>query len=231
MKFLFCILLAFCYACPGYAKKYRGESFDYGQIAIIGDSIFAYPLSRRISAYINDKFYLPVRDYSVNGAVLLRENGPYVISKQYYDRVKKDLPFIDTIIMDGGGNDSFAHENDCVRYNCPEMLDKVIDELSNFFDTLKEDGVTNVIFLGYYRPKGIKERLGPFLDAVTERIKTTCDTATLNCVFVDPRAVFEYRARENLIVIDGVHPSSRGASIIANMINRELYKMYPLERQ
>tara|TARA_B100001094_G_C18170624_1_gene794890 strand:- start:1372 stop:2043 length:672 start_codon:yes stop_codon:yes gene_type:complete len=210
-----------------YAEDIPQQYFDEEpSIAIIGDSLFAFPLSRRIGLYLDDIYDRPINDYAINGAVLLDDNGRNVISNQYFSKVRIDLADVDTVIMDGGGNDAFANESECIENLCPGLLEDMIEELNQFLDTLLEDGVRNVIYVGYYHPTGSKVPLIPFLDIATDRMKQACSNAEINCTFIDTRETFRlYGESQRLISFDGLHTSSRGSSVIAEMILEELNKI------
>ena len=227
MKVLSAVIIALLSMSTVYAEDIPQQYFDEEPgIAIIGDSLFAFPLSRRIGLYLDDIYDRPINDYAINGAVLLDDNGRNVISNQYFSKVRIDLADVETVIMDGGGNDAFANESECIENLCPGLLEDMIEELNQFLDTLLEDGVRNVIYVGYYHPTGSKVPLIPFLDIATDRMKQACSNAEINCTFIDTRETFRlYGESQRLISFDGLHTSSRGSSVIAEMILEELNKI------
>lgn len=199
-------------------------------IAIIGDSIFAFPLGKKISRHLQDTYDKPIADYAVNGAVLLEKHGSRntgsVIPRQYTSFVKRDIAGLRILIMDGGGNDVFANERDCIENSCPALQEDISTGLDDFFATLADDGVDHVIYLGYFGVKGFKADLREFQDIAVDNIRSQCEGAVVDCTYVDPRAEFAARdPLERLIFLDGIHPTSAGSKVLAEMIRTELVRL------
>ena len=75
---------------------------DRNEIITVGDSIF--DLSGKIQQFLEERAGQTFRDYTLSGAEL---SGGFVarsVTQQYQD-ARQDDPNIETIVMDGGGND------------------------------------------------------------------------------------------------------------------------------
>jgi len=203
---------------------------DHNNVVNIGDSIFA--LSGEIQGFLHDNDGgKTFRRYSVSGAEL--DGGvlaPSVPSQ--YQTAKNDDPNIDTILMDGGGNDillpAIAFDPyDCrtqwyewgrLSNSCKNYIDDLYVDGVNLLNDMGADGVSNVIFLGYYHTKDTwlmqLDNLEEAVDYGDKRLSDACDNANIDCTFIDPRGVIN----NNDIITDAIHPATSGSLKIANLI-------------
>lgn len=203
------------------------------KIVNIGDSIFA--LSGKISDYLHSYAGKTFRRYSTSGAYFSGTSvlTSFSISKQY-DKAKSDYSTIDTVFMDGGGNDilipatMYFDPNNCKKdwwesslsSKCKKSIDNVYVTAVNLFNKMGSAGVKNLIFLGYYHIKfGVIGSTS--LNAAVDYGDTKLAQAVANCttikgtkVFIDPRS----KITNSDIIIDGVHPATSGSKKLADLI-------------
>ena len=65
---------------------------------------------KRVSKQLKKIWPTPTNDYAISGAVLLRHHsgrapGRASVIEDQYDLARREMPSIDTVIMNGGGND------------------------------------------------------------------------------------------------------------------------------
>ncbi|MEZ4602671.1 MAG: hypothetical protein R2861_04460 [Desulfobacterales bacterium] len=132
------------------------------QVVNVGDSIFA--LSGKIQDYLHDWSGTTFRRYSVSGAELVGGIlAPDIYSQ--YNTAKSDNPNIETILMDGGGNDillpviTLFDPYDCktqwyewgrLSSSCKNFINDLYVDAVNLLNIMHADGVDKVIFQGYY---------------------------------------------------------------------------------
>jgi len=211
-------------------KQQQGNAS--GNIIIIGDSIFAFPLITRIDKHLKDNYGLKTFRYAENGAVMNQSNKGHIkslplpvqliidnkkiaIPNQYRNfATKQHAGKIDTVIMNGGGNDILANEAICRYQECTHIMAPVEEEVSALLEEMADDGVKNAIFVGYYPLKGSKQALSKAVAEGNRRLKKRCDDATLNCIWVDTAGT----VTGNQIGADEIHPTSTGSRNIAKLI-------------
>ncbi len=203
------------------------------KIVNLGDSIFA--LSGKISDYLHSYAGKTFRRYATSGAEIKGAN--IVTSFDIYDqyaKAKSDYTPIDTIFMDGGGNDilipavaAFDPYN-CRRdwwesslsSSCKALIDDVYVDTVNLLNQMGRDGVQNILFLGYYHIKnGLigSTTLNDAVDYGDKRLAAAVANATAANnyrVFIDPRPYIG----SSDIIIDGVHPADSGSKKLADLI-------------
>lgn len=217
-----------CGGAGSLASNARVSDADNDQVVFLGDSIFA--LSGDLQDYLESYAGESFRRYTLSGAELTGGVIATAIDKQY-EIAKSDNGNIDTIVMDGGGNDILIPAILFDPYNCKTnwwQWGKLSSSCKNFIDDLyvdgvnllnamNADGVDNIVYLGYYYTKnGLL-----FLDSMEEavdygdmRLSQACNNSTANCTFIDPRSSI----RDSDIIIDGIHPSSSGSRKLANLV-------------
>ena len=122
--------------------------------------------------------------------------------------------------MDGGGNDILGSaRNDCmsVNENCQNVIIDLVEGMKNLWNTMLEDGVQNVVYLGFYHPTGWSSGLSGSVDFGMDLIIDACENSEMNCILVDPREAFS--ARNDLVSWDGIHPTWQGSRLLAEMLN------------
>ena len=122
-------------------------------VIILGDSIFTE--SGEIRNHLNRTTPLNIQNYAVGGSYM-----DDVIT-QYSKARANGIPR--TIIMNGGGNDILrGAPQSCRAFDdrCIEIIDTSVEKAEGLWQSMANDGVENVIYLGYYYTK----RMGAGLD-------------------------------------------------------------------
>lgn len=224
------------FSAASYAKDYDKEN---AKIVMLGDSIFAYPLTTRVSRHMKDLYNIEMQSFAENGAHYLPESisvidGLPAIIRRFIDRkkvrimmqfdnfVKNKITDIDYVILDGGGNDIFANEELCLENGCETVLEDISDAQMDVLETLENYGVKNVIYQGYYRTNGPKAPLVGLILKGNELLKRNCEKFTF-CSFVNPEPHF--RGKSGLITRDGVHPTNSGSKELARLLHLQLTKL------
>jgi hypothetical protein len=202
---------------------------DNNQVVNLGDSIFA--LSGEINDFLHAYAGQTFRRYAVSGAELVGGIlAPDLFSQ--YNTAKCDDPNINTIIMDGGGNDillpvlTMFDPYDCktqwyewgrLSSSCKNFIDDLYVDGVNLMNDMYADGVDNVIYLGYYYTKNglfALDDLEEAIDYGDMRLNQACQNSAVNCIFIDPRSTI----KDSNILIDGIHPNTSGSEKLANLI-------------
>jgi len=203
------------------------------KIVNIGDSIFA--LSGKISDYLHSYAGKTFRRYATSGAEIKGSNilTSFDVYAQYA-RARSHSSLIDTIIMDGGGNDilipatmAFDPYNckkdwweSSLSSSCKGLINDIYVDTVNLLNQMGRDGVKNILFLGYYRIKfGVigSTSLNAAVDYGDARLAAAVANATAASnyrVFIDPRSSIV----NSDIIIDGVHPATSGSKKLADLI-------------
>ena len=190
----------------------------------LGDSIFA--LSGKIQDNLHSWAGQTFRRYALSGSMVSH------ISDQY-DLAKSDNANINTIFMDGGGNDILIPATLFDPYNCrvdwwesglsstcKSLINDVYVDMVDLLNQMGRDGVDNIIFLGYYRLKsGLigSTSLNQAVDYGDTKLALAVANATAASnyrVFIDPRS----NIVNSDIIYDGVHPSDSGSLKLATLI-------------
>jgi len=195
---------------------------DRNEIITVGDSIF--DLSTEIQMFLEQKAGQTFRDYTQNGAKLAG------IQQQYAD-AKVDHANIQTIVMDAGGNDilipallfdpqrcktTWYRKN--LSSTCKSFIDNLYVDVVNFLNGMNADGVSNVIYLGYYHTTGNKANLNQAVDYGDTKLSLACTNSTANCTFLDPRSIIVAADVKS----DNIHPTTSGSQKLADLIWPEL---------
>lgn len=216
---------------PAQSTPTASNTRPRGETIIIGDSIFAFPIGKKIGAFLNEKTSTKIPDYSESGAVMNPANVDHVksmpalvqailnkrkliIPNQYMNFVRPQHRNIDTIVMDGGGNDIFRNESTCIRMGCETVYQGVESTLQQLFNKMKSDGVQNIVYLGYYDLKGAKANLNGVVNQGNQRLRAACERSPVRCVFIDTRNLIS----PGQIILDGIHPSAQGSEVLASAI-------------
>ncbi len=231
-KLVFTLLIAAgltgCGGVGGLASNSRVSDADNDQVVTLGDSIFA--LSGELQGFLEGYAGETFRRYTLSGAEL--EGG--IIATSVYDQyaiAKNDNPDIETIVMDGGGNDILIPAIMFDPYNCKtqwyqfgrlsstckNFIDDLYVDAVNLLNTMHADGVDNVIYLGYYYTKNglfLLDSMEEAVDYGDWRLGQACAFSAANCTFVDPRSTI----RDSDIIVDGIHPNTNGSHKLANLV-------------
>ncbi len=218
-----------CGGIGGLASNDRVSNADNNQVVTIGDSIFA--LSGKLQDFLESYAGETFRRYTISGAEL---KGGIIATDIYtqYEIAKRDNPNIETIVMDGGGNDilipaiALFDPYNCktqwyqfgrLSSTCKNYIDDIYVDAVNLLNKMHADGVDNVIYLGYYYTKNglfLLDSMEEAVDYGDMRLSQACRYSAANCQFVDPRSTI----KDSNIIIDGIHPTTEGSRKLANLI-------------
>jgi len=201
---------------------------DDNDVVFLGDSIFA--LSGEIQQNLHARAGGTFRNYTTSGAQLV--GGILAPSlPQQHALALNDPVFSPIVVMDGGGNDILLPAIALDPYNCltqwwqwgrlsgrcKNFIDDIYVDGVDFLNQMAADGVTDVIYLGYYYTKNglfLLDDLEEAVDYGDVRLAQACANAVLACTFVDPRSTI----RDRDIIIDGIHPATSGSNKLADLI-------------
>lgn len=218
-----------CGGVGGLLSNDRVSDADNDQVVTIGDSIFA--LSGKLQDFLEGYAGETFRRYTISGAEL---KGGIVATDIYgqYNIAKNDNPNIDTILMDGGGNDilipaiALFDPYNCktqwyqfgrLSSTCKNFIDDIYVDAVNLLNRMDADGVDNVIYLGYYYTKNglfLLDSMEEAVDYGDMRLSQACRYSTANCKFIDPRSSI----KDSNIIFDGIHPNTEGSRKLANLV-------------
>lgn len=222
------LLITGCDGVGSLVSNAKVSDADNDQVVFIGDSIFA--LSGDLQDNLEDYAGQTFRRYTLSGAELSGGIIATSIASQY-DNAVADNSQIDTIVMDGGGNDillpAIAFDpNNCktqwwqwgrLSRRCKNFIDDIYVDGVNLLNRMHTDGADNIIYLGYYHTKNallLLDSLEEAVDYGDMRLAQACHYSLANCEFVDPRSSI----RDSDILIDGIHPTGSGSRKLADLI-------------
>lgn len=202
---------------------------DNDQVITVGDSIF--DLSNEIQQNLEASAGQTFRKYTKSGAEL---NGGLIQSVySQYAEAKSDNPNIETVVMDGAGNDilipvlTLFDPYNCkvdwwefgkLSSSCKNLINDLYVEAVTLLNQMDADGVDNVIYLGYYHTKDMPvnnlSALKQAVDYGDNKLAQACSYSTANCQFIDPRG----KISNSDIKADGIHPTTSGSRKLADMI-------------
>ena len=112
-----------------------------------------------------------------------------------YQEHKEPIPI--TAILDGGGNDVNSVRQECVDMTpiCNETILHVVDVTKDLIRAMIQDGVKNVVYVGFFYIKGFEKAV----DLGNDSIKQFCQSNP-HCYFVDLRSL------PVQVGWDGMHP-------------------------
>jgi len=216
------VVTASVVGCTGNAYV---ENADRNDVITLGDSIF--DLNGQIQANLESWAGETFRNYTQSGAELSGGFLAPAVDSQYASAKATDAN-INTIVMDGGGNDILIpamlfDPNRCktkwyrpnLSSKCKNLIQDIYVTGVNLMNQMDADGVENIVFLGYYElPRG-KTNLNQAVNYGDEYLGYACDTATTaSCTFVDPRGHVPAADVES----DDIHPTPNGSLTLANLI-------------
>ena len=228
MRNVFCVFAAIALAvfiCGCGMANMTNPTANEFDVVIVGDSI--YDLDAYIHTSLKKITGQSYKDYSRSGDTIS------YIRDQYEDAIGTN-PNIRTIIMDAGGNDilmdvywSQACQSSTmtVSSSCKSYLNGVLDDVEDLWADMDGDGIDAIIHTGYYYLKrGYLTvmlyggtRLNGAVKYADEQLAISAGISPANCFFIDPRSSFSGH-ESSYIISDGIHPSSAGGSVMANLI-------------
>jgi lysophospholipase L1-like esterase len=198
------------------------------KVVFFGDSIFALSgeIQRVLYGYAGGTF----RNYTTSGAELV--GGLITPSiEQQIQIAEADNPSSTVVVMDGGGNDILIpavalDPYDCMTQwyefgklsaRCKSFIDDVYVDGVDLLNDLKANGVTDVVYLGYYYTKNgliLADDLEEAIVYGDAKLSLACRNSVVRCTFIDPRGTI----RDSDITLDGVHPTAGGSKKLADLI-------------
>lgn len=229
---LLAITLTGCGGVGSLASNPRVTDADNNQVVTVGDSIFA--LSGKLQDFLEERAGQTFRQYTLSGAEL--SGGAIATSiVDQYAIARNDNPNIETVVMDGGGNDILIPAILFDPYNCKtqwyqfgrlsskcrNFIDDIYVEAVNLLNRMHADDVNKVVYLGYYYTKNgllLLDSMEEAVDYGDRRLSQACRFSAANCSFVDPRSTIN----DSDIIFDGIHPNTRGSRKLADLVWPEL---------
>lgn len=197
------------------------------EVVMIGDSYLAIttvPTELFVHARLNgslgpDETW---RRYDQGGTQM----GNGQIPGQFQAAVNED-PVISTVVMTGGGNDVLIGDaNGCLQNPPPEdaacvaAIDVVFAAAEQLMMDMADAGVEKVVYFFYpHLPEwgfisGAKREV---LDYAYPLAQALCESAPMDCIFVDTRDAFAGHEDEYFMV-DGIHPNAAGSAVIGELV-------------
>jgi lysophospholipase L1-like esterase len=198
------------------------------KVVFFGDSIFA--LSGEIQARLHSLNGGTFRNYTTSGAELTGGLIQPSVSGQI-DIANTDNPNSTVVVMNGGGNDilipAIAFDpHDCMTQwwefgrlssSCKSFIDDIYVDGVDLLNGLAADGITHVVYLGYYYTKNgliLADDLEEAIVYGDGKLSLACVNSVVDCTFIDPRSTI----RDSDITGDGVHPNATGSRKLADLI-------------
>ena len=188
---------------------------------IIGDSIFA--LSGDVRDFLEDSLDESIDSYARVGCQMNGGNficsSLYAVPRQY---ARSDKRGIETVIMNGGGNDFLLGEGASCGNGptdaCKEILFAVEETISGLVSDMQADGIDEIVFMGYYDTTASTENNA--LNDYSMEYKIA-NYPAMGIKFVDTRYAFRGNER-SYIQSDGIHPTAAGSRVLADLILQQL---------
>lgn len=224
-----CLVLLSLFACADDGNK-KEESTDSAasadrgmgdgsDVITIGDSWMSLG-SEGIQFSVETASGRSYRKYGVGGTRLL--DG--VIPMQYA-KAKSENPDIKTVLMTGGGNDilqDIGVHLQCVDSafdgsdTCKKRIDEVADRLATLWAEMAEDGVQDVVIIGYTRKAGLIGPLSKSANYSATKIQPLCEMVPepLRCHVFDP----DEHVPNLTLRVDGIHPNTASYDAIGEAL-------------
>jgi hypothetical protein len=196
------------------------------QLVFLGDSYLTWPTStilQHIEQHLqmegSSAYSATPRRYDASGANMMQ------IVDQYTTAHSQD-PNIDTIIMDGGGNDVLINDRSCLtqappaNQGCTNTVNNTVMLAGQALLRMQMDGVKHVIFFFYPHVQTVGLS-GPAandtLDYAYPIARGMCESVPI-CVFVDTRPPWDGHVNDYIDPLFGlnVHPNEQGSRAIVD---------------
>jgi lysophospholipase L1-like esterase len=185
---------------------------------ILGDSVFA--LSGDIHENLEADLDENIDTYARSGCQLTGGNvlcsRLYSVENQY---ARADKSGIRTVIFNGGGNDIQLNSCRPSLTACMPLLNELEDRIAALVQRMRNDGIEEIIFLGYYNAVGGALELRD-INNYSMNYKAAAYPG-MGVKFVDVRADFAGN-ESRYISGDGIHPTAAGSRVLANRILQTL---------
>lgn len=193
---------------------------DATKTIVIGDSYIA--LSGDIPRFLQQYSGQTYRLHAVSGTAMVGGLPPS-IPDQY--RLALAQGAVETIVMDGGGNDVLLGDITCHTTGpagpmegsgCAQTIQRAVQGARDLLNEAAANGVREVVYFLYPHLIGLNADLNPSLDYAIPLFEQACAEVDLDCKLVDTRAAFE--GHPEYLGIDGIHPTAFGSEVIAQMV-------------
>jgi len=201
------------------------ETADRNDVITLGDSIFDLNgvIQSTLEGYAGETF----RDYTTSGAEISGGSLAPAVDVQY-GVANSTNGAIDTILMNGGGNDilipamlfdPYGCRTRWYRWNpsnsCVNLIQDTYVSAVNLLNQMDADGVQNVVYLGYYETPRGNANLTKAIQLGDDYLSYACTTGTVaDCAFVDPRGTIPASQVES----DDIHPTPAGSVALADQV-------------
>jgi len=201
------------------------ENADRNDVITLGDSIFDLNgvVQETLESYAGQTF----RDYTTSGAEISGGSLAPAVDVQYAAAKATD-PNINTVVMNGGGNDilipamlfdPYGCRTHWWRWNisssCVSLIEDTYVNAVNLLNQIDTDGAQNVVYMGYYETPRGNSNLTKAVQTGVAYLSYACDTATnANCTYVDTLGTVPASQVES----DDIHPTPEGSVNLANQV-------------
>jgi len=201
------------------------ETADRNDVVTVGDSVFDSNgvIESTLESYEGSTF----RNYTTGGAEMAGGVIAPSVESQY-STANNTNGNIDTVLMNGGGNDilipamlfdPYGCRTHWWRWNISQSCINLIGDTYvagvNLLNQMDADGVQNVVFLGYYEPPRSNSNLSQAVSVGDDYLSYACGVSTnANCTFVDVRGTVPASQIEG----DDIHPTPAGSVNLANQV-------------
>jgi lysophospholipase L1-like esterase len=193
------------------------------------------------------------RHYYQGGAAMNYGSLQFNIPYQYENEAKTDGTVtnptdIDTIIMDGGGNDVLIDNQGCLttpppgNTSCATAITGTVNRAQQLLQEMASNGVKHIVYffyphldpagggilptpapgvnttLDYAYPLAEQICCGSSFTSTTTSYTCSGNTSGAQCIFVDTRPAFEGHTADYIKSTDHVHPTPAGAQVIADLV-------------
>jgi hypothetical protein len=194
---------------------------DASQTIMIGDSYLA--LSGEVTRFLESYAGQAYRHYYVSGTQMQGGLPPSIPDQA---RMALTQGPVESVIMDGGGNDVLIGDFSCrlsgpaPGSGCEATVLRIADTVAAFMGELAAAGVREVVYFFYpYLPNNAG--LNATLDFGAPLVEAACENAAgLDCNFIDLRGAFD--GHPEYIGLDGIHPTTAGSEVIAGLLWDEM---------
>ena len=201
------------------------ETADRNDVITLGDSIF--DLNGVVQATLESYAGQTFRDYTTSGAEISGGSLAPAVDVQY-SVAKATDDNINTVVMNGGGNDilipamlfdPYGCRTHWWRWNisssCVSLIEDTYVNAVNLLNQIDTDGAQNVVYMGYYETPRGNSNLTKAIQTGVAYLSYACDTATnANCSYVDTLGTIPASQVES----DNIHPTPEGSVNLANQV-------------